>query len=393
MTVTTGKPMPATVALHFGAQAVAKNRLYFSSLGMDLCDGNGFPRPEFFKVYQSLMYGGSGFGFLGNASVDAEARYNGRGLRLTSPAHAEALRPLFEAARQRDFPLGVQLQHYGPQALPSAQGEILTPSGIASPAILKAFPEARAVAMTHTQILRCIDQFAAAALHAQQAGAALIQIQASNGYLVSSFLSPRTNRREDEWGGSPLKRARLLLAIVDGIRRATGDRVPVTVRLGIDDGLGEDGQQAVLLGDVVVALEAAGVAAITCSTGVSETFPFFFKNKDKALAMSREGCRYLKGFVRIPMGFTGSVSGVAQANEIIGCGDADFIGFGRAMLADNRFVAKELAGRDAEVTRCRGDAFCFRDKKDPMAERVYCCVNPDYRRPEKLQLHYEESLK
>ncbi|WP_445177884.1 oxidoreductase [Pseudomonas sp. McL0111] len=385
--------MPATRALHFGAHAVSKNRLYFSSLGMDLCDENGFPRPEFFTVYESLMDGGCGFGFLGNASVDAGARYNSRGLRLTSAAHAQALQPLFEAARKRGFPLGVQLQHYGPQALPSEQGIILSPSAIASSTILNAFPLARAVEMSNEQILRCIDQFTDAACHAQQAGASLIQIQASNGYLVSSFLSPKTNLREDQWGGSPLKRARLLLSIVESIRKATGDNVAITVRLGMDDGLGEEGQHAALLGEVMVALEAGGVSAITCSVGISETFRFFFKNKEKALAMSREGCRYLKSFVRIPVGFTGSVEDVAQANEIIGCGDADFVGFGRAMLADNHFIAKELAGRKDLVMRCKGDAFCFRDKKEPMAERVYCCVNPDYRRPEKLQLYYEENLK
>jgi 2,4-dienoyl-CoA reductase-like NADH-dependent reductase (Old Yellow Enzyme family) len=393
MIVENTPPMPATQALHFGTHAVAKNRLYFSSLGMDLCNEHGFPGPEFFAVYQSLMDGGCGFGFLGNANVDADSRYNSRGLALTTPAHTQALRPLFQAARERGFLLGVQLQHYGPQAIPSEHGIILSPSGIASATVLDAFPQARAVAMSHEQILRCIDQFSAAARLAQQAGASLIQIQASNGYLVSSFLSPKTNRREDEWGGSPVKRARLLLSIVEGIRKATDDKVAITVRLGMDDGLGEEGQHAGLLGDVVVALEASGVSAITCSTGISETFRFFFKNKEKALAMSREGCRYLKSFVQIPLGFTGSVKNVAQANEIIESGDADFVGFGRAMLADNHFVAKELAGRKDLVTRCRGDDFCFRDKKEPMATRVYCCVNPDYRRPEKLQQFYEENLK
>ncbi|MBY8933480.1 NADH:flavin oxidoreductase [Pseudomonas fluorescens] len=393
MIVATPTFQAATRTLHFGAQAVAKNRLYFSSLGMDLCDEHGFPQPAFFSVYQALMDGGAGFGFLGNASVDADARYNSRGLRLTSAAHVQALRPLFEAARARGFPLGVQLQHYGPQSLPSKQGIILTPSAIASPTILNAYPEARAVAMAEAQIQRCIEQFCVAARYAQQAGATLIQLQASNGYLISSFLSPKTNRRVDDWGGTPLKRARLLLSIVDGIRRATDYKVAVTVRLGMDDGLGAEGQHAALLGDVVAALEARGVAAITCSLGISETFRFFFKNTGQALAMSREGCRYLKRFVQIPLGFTGSVADVAQADEIIASGDADFVGFGRAMLADNDFVAKQLAGRADQLNRCRGDAFCFRDKKEPMAERVYCCVNPAYRRPEQLQQHYEENLK
>ncbi len=386
--------MAATRALHFGSNAVSKNRMYFSSLGMDLCDEYGFPRPEFLAVYRSLMDGGCGFGFLGNASVDADSRYNSRGLKLTSTAHAEALAPLFQAARERNFLLGVQLQHYGPQGIPSGEvGIILSPSGIPSASILEKFPQARTVAMSQAQILRCVDQFAASALLAQQAGASLIQIQASNGYLVSSFLSPKTNQREDDWGGTPIKRARLLLAIVEAIRKATGGKVAITVRLGMDDGLEDGGQHAELLGDVVVALEASGVSAITCSVGISETFRFFFKNKEKAQAMSRQGCRHLKSFVKIPVGFTGSVADVAEANEIIGCGDADFVGFGRAMLADNHFIAKELAGRKDLVTRCKGDAFCFRDKKEPMATRVYCCVNPDYTRPEKLQQYYEENRK
>lgn len=386
--------MPATQPLHFGEHATARNRMYFSSLGMDLCNEWGFPGPAFFDVYQSLMDGGCGFGFLGNASVDPDSRYNGRGLKLTSLAHAEALRPLFQAARQRQFPLGVQLQHYGPQATPATRnGTVLSPSGTPSASLLSKFPEARTVPMTEAQIFHAIDQFSASAALAQQAGASLIQVQASNGYLVSSFLSPRTNQRDDAWGGTPLKRARLLLSIIEGMRIATGGQVAITVRLGMDDGLGHEGQRAELLGDVVQALEAAGVAAITCSVGISETFPFFFRNKAEALALSRAGCRHLKSLVNIPVGFTGSVADVAEANQIIASGDADFVGFGRPMLADNHFIAKQLDGRGHEVNRCKGDAFCFRDKKEPMAARVYCCVNPAYQRPASLQQHYEENRK
>lgn len=394
MNVENFAPMAATQALDFGQNLVAKNRMYFASMGLDLCDASGMPGPEFLAVYQSLMDGGCGFGFLGNASVDPDSRYNGRGLKLTSAAHAEALRPLFQAAHARQFPLGVQLQHYGPQGMPSgAAGIILSPSGMASPTILDKFPQARTVAMSEAQILRCVGQFSASARLAQQAGAAIIQIQASNGYLVGSFLSPKTNLRDDDWGGSPLKRARLLLAIVDAVRSATQCKVAVTVRLGMDDGLGAEGQYAELLGDVVAALQAGGVSAISCSIGISETFRFFFKDKEKALALSRQGCRFLKRYVTIPLGFTGSVADVAEANDIIASGDADFIGFARAVLADNALVAKELAGRKDLVNRCRGDAFCFRDKREPLAGRVYCCVNQDYQRPEKLQQHYEENRK
>jgi 2,4-dienoyl-CoA reductase-like NADH-dependent reductase (Old Yellow Enzyme family) len=381
----------ATRPLRFSDTLNARNRLYFAPMGLDLCGADGQPTPAFHALYGALMDGGCGFGFLGNASVDASSRYNGRGLKLTSAAHADALRPLFEVARRHAFPLGVQLQHYGPQGMPAqADGVLLSPSGVPSPSTLRKFPDARTVAMTDAQIHACIEQFATAARHAHDAGAPLIQLQASNGYLISSFLSPRTNLRTDAWGGSPLARARFLLAIVERIRAVTNGAAAVTVRLGIDDGL-DDGQRPEFLADVVAALEEAGVAAITCSIGVSETFRTFFGEQSLAFERSRHGCRFLKQFTRVPVGFTGSVADVATAERLIADGDADFVGFARAVLADNQLVAKELAGRADSVHRCQWDARCFRDKREPLADRVYCCVNPAYPRPDALQQHYERN--
>ncbi len=386
--------MIAIESINLGSDVTAKNRMFFTSMGLDLCCESGMPRPEFISFYKSLMDGGCGFGFLGNASVDDESRYNERGLKLTSSEHADALKPLFKAANDRSFPLGVQLQHYGPQGVPSDSADsILSPSGIASRVILENYPGVQTVAMTEVQIMRCIEQFTTSASLAHKAGASLIQLQASNGYLISSFLSPGTNLREDDWGGTPLKRAKLLLSIIKSIRDVTNGEVLITVRLGIDDGLENEGQHVELLDEVVGALQSAGVSAIECSVGISETFRLFFRNKEVVHNISRKGCRFIKSRVDIPVGFTGSVFGVEAANEIIESGDADFIGFGRAVLADNQLIEKELNGLENQVNRCQGDSFCFRDKREPRAERVYCCVNPNYMRPHYLQKFYEENLK
>jgi len=384
----------ATHPISFGFRVKAKNRMFFASMGFDLCDKSGFPKPEFLSIYKSLMDGGCGFGFIGNASVDEESHYNERGLKLASEAHMEALLPVFNTANDKRFPLGIQLQHYGPQGIPSnATTAIMSPSGISSPLLQKRFPSAQSLPMSDTQIQKVIEKFAYSAHLAQRAGASLIQLQASNGYLISSFLSPRTNRRKDRWGGSPLRRAEMLLAIIRRAKKATDGRATITVRLGIDDGFGDQGQQVELLGEVVSELEDAGVSAIECSVGVNETYKLFFEDKDAALKLLRHGCRYLKTFAKIPIGFTGSVANVEMANSIIESGDSDFVGFGRAVLADNNLVKKELNGLEHKVNRCRWDAQCFRDKREPKANRVYCCVNPDYLRPNYLQQLYKENPK
>jgi 2,4-dienoyl-CoA reductase-like NADH-dependent reductase (Old Yellow Enzyme family) len=376
--------------LDLGCGNLAGNRMCFASMGADLCDAEGCPAPAFRSLYAGLVEGGCGFGFLGNANVDDAYGYNQRGLRLTAPRHAQALAPVLAHARERGVPLGVQLQHYGPQANPTAAAPLLSPSAIA-PANTPAAAAQRLVAMSQAQIEDILEQFVRSARLAQAAGATLVQLQAANGYLLSSFLSPATNRREDRWGGSPLKRARLLLEIVERIRAATANTLSLTVQLGIDDGLGPQGQQPELLGEVVAALEACGVAAVSCSVGVRETFRRYLAKPQEALGTMRRGARQLKRFTRMPIGFTGSVFDVATAEDIVDSGDADFVGFARAVLADNALVAKEVAGRGHEVHRCRRDANCFRDKRESAAQRVYCCVNPDYLRPQALQQHYEST--
>jgi len=82
--------------------------------------------------------------------------------------------------------------------------------------------------------------------------------------------------------------------------------------------------------------------------------------------------------------------GLWLAEKLIGDGFADFIGFGRAIVADHQFANKELANRLEAVNRCRWDSFCLRDKKEPLASRVYCCVNDAYLRPQHIQVMYQE---
>ncbi|CAI8753031.1 Oxidored_FMN domain-containing protein [Burkholderia ambifaria] len=362
--------------LTIGSGLIVPNRMYFSSVGFDVCDPTGRPLPEFFDIYASIMRGGCGFGFLGNSSVDPDSQYTDRSLMLTSPSYADDLRPVFETARHLGFALGVQLQHYGVRA-PATGDEHAVEGDVTS--------------LSDEQIGQYIDHFFEAARLALSIGAPMLQIHAANGYLLSSFLSPRTNRRMDRWGGTPIGRARILLEIVRRLRALAADRATIFVRLQIDDGFGEAGLQVEQLGDVVAALEEAGADAITCATGVAGTFGKFLGNRDYSLAQSRNAVRFLKRTTRLPIGFAANLDSLAEAEAIVASGDADFIGFGRAIVADHHFVLKELSGRAGEVDRCRWDSYCLRDKKEPLADRVFCCVNPRYLRPQLIQMKYQEN--
>ncbi|WP_414440210.1 hypothetical protein [Burkholderia sp. 22PA0106] len=364
-----------TTPLAIGPRLILPNRMYFSSVGFDVCDATGRPLPEFLDIYASIMQGGCSFGFLGNSSVDPASQYTDRSLKLTSSSHADDLRPVFEAARRFGVALGVQLQHYGVHALAAGKGAV----------------EGDVTSVSDEQIDQYIGHFCEAARQALLIGAPMLQIHAANGYLLSSFLSPRTNSRTDRWGGSPLGRARILLEIVQRVRALAGNRAAIFVRLQIDDGFGEAGLQVEQLGGVVEALEEAGADAITCATGVAGTFGKFLGDRDYSLALSRNAVRFLKRATRLPIGFAANLDSLATAEAVVASGDADFIGFGRAIVADHQFVSKELSGRTAEVDRCRWDSYCLRDKREPLADRVFCCVNPRYLRPQLIQMKYQEN--
>lgn len=349
--------------IKFG-RMVSFNRLYFSSVGFDVCDENGRPLPEFYEIYQSIMDGGCGFGFLGNASVDPQSQYTARSQKLISESHAQDLLPTFEAARERNVLLLAQLQHYG--------------SGEAS-------------FLSTQQIEEYITHFVKAAKLASDNQFPGLQIHAANGYLLSSFLSPRSNKRTDEWGGTPIKRARILLEILRRIRASVREDMLLFVRLQIDDGFGKEGLQFDQLSEVVCAIEEAGADAITCATGVAETFSRFLGDAEFSLDVSRRAGRFLKERTRLPIGFAGNINNLQLAEDILLAEEADFIGFGRQIVADHNFVKKELSGHSSYVHRCLWDSYCLRDKKEPEAKRVYCCVNPKYRRPQHIQLKYKES--
>ncbi|MBO1540734.1 NADH:flavin oxidoreductase [Pseudomonas sp. OA65] len=359
-----------------------KNRLFFAPMGIDLADENGCFTPAMLDFYKSILAGGCSMAFLSNATVSAQSRLQSAGLGLYAPEQASALKPLLAWSEQVGVPVGVQLQHYGGQGTTTlTDAPVMTPSGVPCPRVSQLDPNYRVRIMDEADIAEVVEQFAHSAWLAWGAGARLVQLQASNGYLLGSFLSPATNQRTDRYGGSEENRARLLLEVIEAIQRRTGPHLLITVRLGIDDRLGEKGLQFSQLKETVQALCRAGVSALECSMCVGATFNQFLTYSPAMDEYLQAGVRAIKSVSTVAVGYAGFIDGLDKAERLLAEGVCDWIGMSRALFADNDLINKTFEGRAHQINRCLWDGQCFKDKSNPRFDRVYCCVNPNYLRP------------
>jgi len=360
------------------------SRLFFAPMGIDMANHDGSFSEGLREFYAGIADGGCRFLVLSNATVSRDSILQPRGLRMYEEKHAASVASFIAECRAKDVLVGVQLQHYGGQAITTyVRGQaLLTPSAVPTNSFRKVDPRYRVRAMTTDDIATVKRQFVDAARLCVSAGARLIQLQASNGYLLSSFLSPNTNRRDDGYGGGPRERARMLIELVGELRAAVGADTILSVRLGVDDCIGPEGSVAEDFETVIPLLEAAGVDLLEVSICTSDTFKKLNDNSQGMDLYLREQVRKIRSYSQVPVGFAGFVDSLATAEALVADGSADMVGMARAIFADNELINKTLQGREHEIHRCLWDGKCFKDKANPKYSRVYCCVNPKYLRPE-----------
>jgi 2,4-dienoyl-CoA reductase-like NADH-dependent reductase (Old Yellow Enzyme family) len=359
-----------------------RNRLFFPSMGVDLGNPDGTFSDALAEFYTRIARSGCGLVVLSNSSVSANSILQLHGLRLFEEQHAQALAGFMSQCRPEDALIAVQLQHYGGQANTIHTGKpVLTPSGIGSAPSMKKDRAYATKLMTLEDIEHVQAEFAQATRLAVRAGARFIQLQASNGYLLSSFLSPFTNQRTDRYGGSPQRRATFVAEVVRAVRAELTPQMALGLRININDCVGPDGLVVEQLRDVVPLLEEAGVDIFEASICVADTFSKLFDRTPEMEVFLLEQLRVFKQYASVPVGFAGFVDSLEKAEHYVASGIADTVGMARALFADNDLIIKSLAGRGDTVNRCLWDGNCFRDKSNPAFSRVYCCVNPLYKRP------------
>jgi 2,4-dienoyl-CoA reductase (NADPH2) len=285
--------------------------------------------------------------------------------RLSMPWHVARHRKVTRAVHDEGGKVCVQILHAGRYAyhpLSVAPSKIKSPITPFTPAELSS----RAVEST-------IADFANSARLAQDAGYDGVEIMGSEGYLINQFLVERTNRRDDDWGGTPEKRRRFAVEIVRRTRAAVGPNFVIVYRVSMLD-LVEQGQSW----DEVVALaqevEAAGATLINTGIGWHEA-----RVPTIVTSVPRGAFTWvthkLRGHVKIPLITTNRINMPDVAEAILARGEADMVSMARPLLADPNWVAKARAGKAASINTCIA---CNQACLDHVFEnkRATCLVNP-----------------
>ncbi|RPI13876.1 MAG: NADH:flavin oxidoreductase/NADH oxidase family protein [Lysobacterales bacterium] len=362
------------------------NRIYKAAMTEGVADEYLRATAAHERLYRTWSEGGAGLLLTGNVQIDGGdlERPGNVALDPTRPetVSREARDRLARWARSGTVAgnqLWMQISHAGRQSPWYVTREPLAPSPVKLD-LLGNFATPRAV--TEAEILDFIGRFAAAATLAREAGFTGVQVHGAHGYLVSSFLSPVTNRRADAWGGSLENRARFLLEIVRAVRRAVGTDFPVAVKLNSDD-FRKGGFSHEDCLQVVQWLNAESIDALEVSGGTYEQ-PRLVGAEGRpedavplrASTRAREAyfldyAGAIRKVARMPLMVTGGFRSRAGMEAALDGGDCDVIGLGRPLVVDPTFVRRLLAREtDAAPRAEEGLKFAARGWRSPTSPLV-----------------------
>ena len=345
-----------TDPLRLPCGAVIANRIAKAAITEGLADARGWPTQALERLYRGWMKSGFGLMITGNIIVDGDhLERPGNVIIDQEPSDEQKarLRSWTRAATAAGAHLWAQLSHSGRQTPKTVNARPLSPSEvrIGLPGGLFGKPKE----MSAVEIARLVYQFAGAARVCREVGFTGIQIHAAHGYLLSSFLSPKTNTRIDQWGGPLANRALLLRAIVAAVRAEVGPDFPICVKLNSADfqkgGFGPEESAAVAL-----QLEADGVDLLEISGGSYESPAMVgqgasgkdYVRPKKRSTIAREAyflefARALRGKLAMPIMLTGGLRSRAGMRAALAEG-IDLLGVARPVCVELDGVKPLLDG-------------------------------------------------
>ena len=201
----------------------------------NLATDNQLPGSELMRLYSTWAKGGVGMIITGNVMIDHLAMTGPGGVALEAETDLASFRSWAQAAKHDGTKVVMQINHPGRQVFKNMGGKVLSPSDVPLNMGKHSHMFAKPTPMTEAEIEDVITRFAVTAQHAEAAGFDGVEIHAAHGYLLSQFLSPLTNLRDDQWGGSIENRARLLLRVVEAIKANVDKHFIVSVKLNSAD--------------------------------------------------------------------------------------------------------------------------------------------------------------
>ncbi|WJG10875.1 NADH:flavin oxidoreductase/NADH oxidase family protein [Aliiglaciecola sp. LCG003] len=310
-----------------------KNRLVKAAMEENLANEQQQPDQALFNLYQAWALGGVGLIITGNVMIDHLAMTGPGGLALECDTPLEPFSKLAEVAKQNNTKVLMQINHPGRQVFKKMGGKVLSPSDVALNMGKHSGLFGHPKAMTIDEIRDVQARFTATAVKAQEAGFDGVEIHAAHGYLLAQFLSPLSNKREDEWGGSIENRARLLLEVVKSVRKACGADFTVAVKLNSADFQrgGFDVDDALV---VVKLLEPLAVDFVELSGGSYEAPAMQGRTADdRTLAREAyfiEFTAKIAAQTSMPIMTTGGIKRLPVAQQVLDSG-AQLVGLASAM--------------------------------------------------------------
>ncbi len=266
--------------------------------------------------------------------------------------------------------MGIQLMHLGRQG-----GEIKRYKPVGPSPIPLTPKDEVPRELTVGEVEGLTEKFAEAARRARDAGFDMVELHGCHGYLLSSFLSPLTNKRSDKYGGSVAKRARFVMEIVSLIKERVGQDFPVSVRMNGSDYM-PGGTTVDMARQTAKLLEEAGANMIGVSGGAYGSYPVIVPPYDQPRGSNVPLAAAIKEVVKVPVAVAGRLDDPFVADEALVSGKADVIAVARGLLADPELPNKSFRGDFKGIRRCIACNVCIDGDPTPVSP-ITCTVNPE----------------
>lgn len=361
-----------------------KNRIVMPPMGTHFAGPDGSVNERHIAYYVKRIKGGVGYATFENAGISRQGRGSPEMVLIDSDQQIPSFRKLVGAIHENGGKTVIQINHAGRSTSSSVTGmPVVAPSALSCP-VKKVMPQE----LSYEEIQKIVEAFGEAARRVKEAGADGVEIHMAHGYLINQFLSPFSNKREDEYGGDADRRMRIALEVLRAVRHRVGPDFLTLCRLSADEYV-EGGLRIGDSKEIAKSLEKNGADGLHISAGIPAsgmTCPPYYADEGIFTTLAHG----IKSVVSIPVIAVGRICTPQLANQILEERKADLISMGRALIADPELPTKALQGRVEEILPC---LCCNRCLQSIQKGALQCAINPETGREEIFRLKKAESPK
>lgn len=352
-------------------QMTIPNRIVMTPMGTNFGEQNGEMSFLHINYYEQRAMGGTGLIIVENACVDFPCGSNGTTqLRIDTDNYIPRLYKLCETIHKHNTKIAIQLNHAGASAVEERIGM--------QPVSASAVPNKKGGAvpreLTTEEIYAIVKKYAKAAKRAQVIGFDAVEIHAGHSYLINQFLSPLTNKRTDEFGGSYENRARFAKLVMEEVRKEVGPNFPILMRISADEFLEGGNTLEDTLQLLTYFQQEADIIDVSC--GLVDSIQYQIDANYLEDGWRSYMAKAVKDQFNKPVMTTGNIRDPKVAEKILADSDADLIGLGRQSIADPNWTNKVKYGKEDQIRKCISCNIGCSGHRIGLNRPIRCTVNP-----------------